>query len=305
MNVYPFIDAEKKSTSDRQRGGNVKRSCELLGVSRSAYYADAATQAAGGSARAQQDAVLTGKIIQFHDDSNGTYGSPRVHTDLVEAGHQHGRKRVARLMREAGVYGKTRRRAVKTTTPDPNAAQRPDLINRDFTTDATALDKRWCGDITYIQTWEGWAYLATVIDIASRRVVGWAIADTLHTDVVELALRNAVASRRPDPKVIFHSDRGSQYTSEQLALAATALDVRLSVGRRGQCWDNAVSESFFATIKNELTEHQSWPTHTALRRAVFDYIEGWYNTRRRHSSLGQLSPAAFEAGQEQIIRKVA
>jgi transposase InsO family protein len=305
VNVYPFIDAEKRNGSDGTRGGNVKRSCELLGVSRSAYYTDAATQAAGGSPRAQQDAVITEKIIKFHDDSNGTYGSPRVHADLVEAGHQHGRKRVARLMREAGVYGKTRRRAVKTTIPDPNAAQRPDLIKRDFCTDATALDKRWCGDITYIQTWEGWAYLATVIDIASRRVVGWAIADTLHTDVVELALRNAVASRRPDPKVIFHSDRGSQYTSEQLALAATALDVRLSVGRRGQCWDNAVSESFFATIKNELTEHQPWPTHKALRRAVFDYIEGWYNTRRRHSSLGQLSPAAFEAGQEHIISKVA
>ena len=305
MNVYPFIDAEKKSTSDGQRGGNVKRSCELLGVSRSAYYADAAIQAAGGSARARQDAVLTGKIIQLHDDSHGTYGSPRVHADLIEAGLQHGRKRVARLMREAGVYGKTRRRSVKTTVADPNAAQRPDLVNRDFTTDAMALNKRWCGDITYIQTWEGWAYLATVIDIASRKVVGWAIADTLHTDVVELALRNAVATRRPDPKVIFHSDRGSQYTSEQLALAAGALDVRLSVGRRGQCWDNAVSESFFATIKNELTEHQSWPTHTALRRAVFDYIEGWYNIRRRHSSLGQLSPAAFEAGQEQIISKVA
>lgn len=305
MNVYPFIDAEKRQGSDGVRGGNVKRSCELLGVSRSAYYADAATQAAGGSARARQDAVLTEKIIGFHDDSHGTYGSPRVHADLIEAGLQHGRKRVARLMREAGIYGKTRRRTVKTTIPDPNAAQRPDLINRDFTTDATALNKRWCGDITYIQTWEGWAYLATVIDIASRRVVGWAIADTLHTDVVELALRNAVAARRPNPKVIFHADRGSQYTSEQLAVAATALDVRLSVGRRGQCWDNAVSESFFATIKNELIEHRTWPTHTALRRAVFDYIEGWYNTRRRHSSLGQLSPAAFEAGEEQIISKVA
>ena len=158
MNVYPFIDAEKRHGSDGTRGGNVKRSCELLGVSRSAYYTDAATQAAGGSPRARQDAVITEKIIKFHDKSNGTYGSPRVHADLVEAGHQHSRKRVARLMREAGVYGKTRRRPVKTTVPDPNAAQRPDLIERDFTTDATALDKHWCGDITYIQTWEGWAY---------------------------------------------------------------------------------------------------------------------------------------------------
>jgi transposase InsO family protein len=207
MNVYPFIDAEKRhSSQDGVRGGNVKRSCELLGVSRSAYYADAATQAAGGSPRAQQDAVITEKIIEFHDDSNGTYGSPRVHADLAEAGYRHGRKRVARLMREAGIYGKTRRRWVKTTIADPNASARSDLVKRDFSTDATALDTRWCGDITYIQTWEGWAYLATVIDISSRRVVGWALADTLHTDVVELALRNAVASRRPNPKVIFHSD---------------------------------------------------------------------------------------------------
>lgn len=305
MNVYPFIDAEKKSTSHGRRGGNVKRSCELLGVSRSAYYADAVTQAAGGSPRARQDAVITAKIIQFHDDSKGTYGSPRVHADLIEAGLQHSRKRVARLMREAGIYGKTRRRWITTTVTDPDAPARPDLIKRDFATDATALDRRWCGDITYIQTWEGFAYLATVIDIASRRVVGWAIADTLHTDVVELALRNAVMSRRPDPKVIFHADRGTQYTSAQLAKAAQALDVRLSVGRRGQCWDNAVSESFFATLKNELTEHQSWPTHKALRTAIFEYIEGWYNTRRRHSSLGQLSPAAFESGQDQITEAVA
>jgi transposase InsO family protein len=301
VNVYPFIDAEKKnSTTDGRRGGNVKWACELLKVSRSAYYADAAVQAAGGPARARQDAVLTEKIIQFHDESRGTYGSPRVHADLLEAGLKHGRKRVARLMREAGIYGKTRRRWVTTTVADPDAPSRPDLIRRDFRTDATALNKRWCGDITYIQTWEGFAYLATVIDIASRRVVGWAIADTLHTDLVELALRNAVATRHPDSKVIFHADRGTQYTSKQLATAATAFDVRLSVGRRGQCWDNAVSESFFATLKNELTEHQPWPTHKTLRTAVFNYIEGWYNTRRRHSSLGQINPAAFEAGQQPI-----
>ena len=305
MNVYPFIDAEKQRSSDGRRGGNVKRACELLKVSRSAYYADAALQAAGGSARARQDADLTEKIIKSHDDSRGTYGSPRVHTDLAEAGHQHGRKRVARLMREAGIYGKTRRRWVTTTVADPEATSRPDLIRRDFSTDATALNRRWCGDITYIQTWEGFAYLATVIDIASRRVVGWAIADTLHTDLVEQALRNAVATRHPDPKVIFHADRGTQYTSRQLAKAATAFDMRLSVGRRGQCWDNAVSESFFATLKNELTEHQPWPTHKALRAAVFDYIEGWYNTRRRHSSLGQISPAAYEAGQQPIAQQVA
>ena len=141
--------------------------------------------------------------------------------------------------------------------------------------------------------------------MALAYILGAGIADSLHTDVVELALRTAVMTRRPEPKVIFHADRGTQYTSKQLATAATALDVRRSVGRRGQCWDNAVSESFFATLKNELTEHQPWPTHKALKTAVFDYIEGWYNTRRRHSSLGYLSPAAFESGQAQITQAVA
>jgi transposase InsO family protein len=305
VNVYPFIDAEKKnSTSDGRRGGNVKRACELLKVSRSAYYADAATQAAGGSARAQADALLTAKIIEFHDRSGGTYGSPRIHTDLVEAGHQIARKRTARLMRESGICGKTRRRWVTTTVGDPDAQGRPDLIDRDFHTDAAGLDLRWCGDITYIQTWEGWAYLATVIDIASRRVVGWALADHLRTDLVEQALRNAVTTRQPLPGVIFHSEP-AQYTSAQFAQAACALDVRLSIGRRGQCWDNAVSESFFATIKNELTENRSWASHNQLRRAIFDYIDGWYNTRRRHSSLGQLSPTAFETGQDRIVKQVA
>jgi transposase InsO family protein len=305
VNVYPFIDAEKKNSRDGRRGGNVKRACELLKVSRSAYYADAALQAAGGSARARQDAELTEKIIAFHQRSGGTYGSPRIHADLAEAGIACARKRAARLMRESGTYGKTRRAWVTTTVVDPDAPGRPDLIKRDFHTDATGLDLRWCGDITYIQTWDGWAYLATVIDIASRRVVGWALADHLRTDLVEQALRNAVTTRQPAPGVIFHSDRGCQYTSGQFADAADALDVRLSIGRRGQCWDNAVSESFFATIKNELTENRSWASHTQLRRAIFDYIEGWYNTRRRHSSLGHLSPAAFEASQEQIVQQVA
>jgi transposase InsO family protein len=146
----------------------------------------------------------------------------------------------------------------------------------------------------YIHTWEGWLYLATVTDLDSRRVAGWATADHLRTDLIEQALRNAVTTRRPAAGVIFHSDRGCQYTSAQFVDAATELGVRLSIGRTGQCWDNALAESFFATIKGELLEHRSWPTHTAARAAIFDYIEGWYNTRRRHSALGYLSPAAYE-----------
>ncbi|MDT7729001.1 MAG: putative transposase [Actinomycetota bacterium] len=169
-----------------------------------------------------------------------------------------------------------------------------DLIKRDFSCSATNINKRWCGDITYVHTWEGWLYLATVIDLGSRRVVGWATADHLRTDLVAEALNNAVAQRRTEPGVIFHSDRGCQYTSAQFGDLADNHGVRLSVGRKGQCWDNAVSESFFATIKAELIDRQGWPTRIATHKAIFEYIEGWYNTRRRHSSLGYLSPNAYE-----------
>lgn len=294
MNVYPFIEAERKAHTTAGRRGNVARACELLKVSRSAYYAHAATTAAGGSVRQRQDVELTARITKIHTTSKGSYGSPRTHAELAAQGHRHGRKRIARLMCAAGLRGRTPRRWRKTTIPDPAASVRPDLIGRDFTPDPAGLDLRWCGDITYVRTWQGWLYLATVIDIASRKVVGWATADHLRTDLVEHALRNAVAARRPAAGVIFHSDRGCQYTSVQFAETATELGVRLLVGRTGQCWDNALAESFFATIKGELLDHQAWATHTAARAAIFDYIEGWYNTRRRHSALGYLSPTAYE-----------
>jgi transposase InsO family protein len=303
--IYPFIEAEKLNSHIDQDGqntapgsvpsrGNVKRACELLEVSRSAYYQHRATQAAGGSTRQQRDAVLTEKIRTIHTTSGGTYGSPRVHADLSDAGVRVGRKRVARLMRAHDLVGATPRRWITTTTPDPQAPARADLIGRDFTVDPHGSNARWCGDITYIRTWEGWLFLATVIDLASRRVVGWATADHLRTDLIEDALRQAVASRRPPAGVVFHSDRGCQYTSTQFASVAEELGVRLSVGRRGQCWDNAVSESFFVTIKKELIHRRPWPTRAATHTAIFNYIEGWYNTRRRHSSLGNLSPAQYE-----------
>jgi transposase InsO family protein len=295
VNVYPFIEAEKqRSMTHEAGGGNVARACGLLKVSRSAYYAHAGALAAGGTARQRQDAELTARITEIHAESDGSYGVPRTHAELAEQGHRHGRKRIARLMRAARLRGRTPRRWRTTTTADPTAPARPDLIGRDFTPNAFGLDQRWCGDITYIRTWQGWLYLATVIDIASRRVVGWATADHLRTDLVEQALRNAVTTRRPAAGVIFHSDRGCQYTSAQYAHTATELGVRLSVGRTGQCWDNALAESFFATIKGELLTHRSWPTHAAARAAIFDYIEGWYNTKRRHSALGYLSPATYE-----------
>jgi putative transposase len=187
-----------------------------------------------------------------------------------------------------------RRRRHLTTIPDPRAATRPDLIVRDFQPDPAGLDARWCGDITYVPTEEGWLYLATVIDIASRRVVGWATADHLRTDLVADALMAACRQRRPSRPVIFHSDRGCQYTSEQFAVLADRFGVRLSVGRTGQCWDNALAESFFATIKRELLGTAAWPSRAVARSAIFDFIESWYNLHRLHSSLGYRSPAEYE-----------
>ena len=194
----------------------------------------------------------------------------------------------------AGLQGRYRRRRQLTTIPDPRAGSRPDLVVRDFRPDATALDTRWCGDITYIPTEEGWLYLATVIDIASRRVVGWATADHLRTDLVADALTAACRQRRPTRPVIFHSDRGCQYTSQQFTSLARELGIQLSVGRTGQCWDNALAESFFATIKRELLDASSRPSRAAARTAIFDFVEGWYNLHRLHSSLGYRSPADYE-----------
>jgi putative transposase len=201
VKLYPFIEVEKAE----QR--NVKRACELLEVSRAAYY----QQREGmPSARQAADGELTERIRQLHQTSKGRYGAPRIHAELARGGHHHGKKRVARLMRTAGLCGRTPKRWKKTTIPDPQAAERADLIRRDFSADAAAINTRWCGDITYIPTWEGWLYLATVIDIASRRVVGFSLADHLRTELVTDALTNATTARDPAIGVIFHSDRGCQ-----------------------------------------------------------------------------------------------
>jgi len=292
VRVYPFIEAEKAGRR------NVSRACALLKVSRAAFYA----WLSGRSQRGQDDAELAEQIQAVHQESRGRYGAPRIHAELARRGRRHGRKRIARLMRAAGIAGKTPKRWRKTTIADPAAAARADQVRRDFTADAGKLNARWCGDITYIGTWEGWLYLATVIDIASRRVVGYAIADHLRTELVAGALSNAVAARDPGPGVIFHSDRGCQYTSAAFASLANDHDVMLSHGRTGQCWDNALAESFFASIKGELLHLQAWPTKAAARRAIVEYI-GWYNGTRLHSSLGYRSPAEYEAHNK--IKKVA
>jgi transposase InsO family protein len=294
VNVYPFIEAEKACRR------NVKRACELLKVSRAAFY----QHLRGPSAREQQDAELAGQITAVHQESKGRYGAPRVHAQLARDGRRHGRKRVARIMRASGLHGRAAKRWRKTTIADPAAAARADRIRRDFTAHAAAVNSRWCGDITYISTWEGWLYLATVIDIASRRVVGYAMADHLRTSLVADALANAIAARDPAPGVIFHSDRGCQYTSAAFADLAGDFDVELSHGRTGQCWDNALAESFFGSLKGELIDLQAWPTRAGARRAVTAYI-GWYNGTRLHSSLGYLSPAEFEATHRNETRNVA
>jgi transposase InsO family protein len=289
VNLYPFIEAERA----QQR--TLKRACELLEVSRAAYYAH---HAGAVPARQRTDEELTKHIRQAHQASKGRYGAPRIHAELRRRGHRHGRKRVARLMRAAGLCGRTPRRFKRTTVPDPAAAARADLIRRDFAVNAAAVNTRWCGDITYLPTWEGWLYLATVIDIASRRVVGFALAERLRSELVADALANAVAARDPVPGVVFHSDKGCQYTSGEYATLAVDLEVTLSTGRTGQCWDNALAESFFASLKGECLDQQPWPTRAAARRATVEYI-AWYNGTRLHSALGYRTPDEFETATDQ------
>jgi putative transposase len=282
----PFIEAEEVA------GRSVKHCCDMFEVSRAAYYE---RKRDVPSAREISDAELAEKIREVHEESDGTYGAPRVHKELLARAVVCGRRRVRRLMRLHGLEGRCKKRWRKTTVQDPTAeAEALDLLQRHFGP-SEVLDARYAGDITYIATWEGWAYLATVIDLASRRVVGWSLADHMRTELISDALLMAFGSRRPPAGAIFHSDRGCQYTSHDFRNLARQHGIVLSLGSKGDCWDNAVAESFFATIKRELIDRRPWPTVAGLHRAVFDWIEGWYNTRRLHSSLGYLSPAKYEA----------
>ena len=287
MKRYRFIEAEKAG----QR--NVNKACTLLEVSRSAYYAWSKNPT---SARKVRDRALADRIIAIHEGSRKTYGAPRVHAELANEGVSTARKRVARLMAERNIAGRHKRRFKRTTIADPLAKSTAvDLLQRNFSPATIELDRIYVGDITYVRTWEGWLYLATVLDLASRRVVGWAMADHMRTDLVTDALQMAIEQRRPQPGLIFHADRGSQYTSNAFTKLLEDYKFRQSLSRPGQCWDNAVAESFFSTLKTELIYREVMSSRTAARRAIFEFIEVFYNRQRLHSSLGYVSPATFEA----------
>jgi putative transposase len=262
--------------------------CRVLGVSPSGYYA---WQHRPLSARAQQDAELTMRIHTIHLESRGTYGAPRVQAELAAQGIHVGRKRVARLLRAACLQGVSRRKWVTTTTRDPEARPAPDLVQRNFR--AEGPDQLWVADITYVPTEAGFLYLAAVLDAWSRRVIGWAMATHLRTELVLAALDMALEQRRPYG-VIHHSDHGCQYTAVTYGERCLAFGVRPSMGSVGDAYDNALCESFFATLECELLDRERFRTPAEARRAIFDYIEGWYNPRRRHSALGYESPLEYE-----------
>jgi putative transposase len=267
----------------------VRALCRMLKVSPSGYYA---WQQRPPSPRSLDDAVLSERIRAIHAASDENYGSPNIHAELRDEGTRVGRKRVARLMRSAGLRGVSRRRGfVVTTQRDPEHQLAPDLVNRKFV--ATGANQLWVADMTYVPTWAGFIFLAIVLDVWSRRIVGWAIGETMTADLVLAALNMAITQRRP-ASVIHHSDQGSQYTSVAFGQRCAKMGVRPSMGSVGDAYDNAMAESFFASLECELIDRRSFQSKAEARLALFTYIEGWYNPRRRHSALGRISPINFE-----------
>ncbi len=262
--------------------------CRVLGVSSSGYHA---WKKRPPSKRAVSDAALSERIRTIHHHSRETYGAPRIHAELVETGARVGCKRVARLMRVAGLRGVCRRKGFCTTIRSRDAHPIPDLVEWDFT--AAAPDQLWVADITYVPTWAGFLFLAVVLDACSRRIVGWAMVTHLRTELVLDALNMAIWRRRPK-WVIHHSDQGCQYTSIAFGKRCREAGVRPSTGSVGDCFDNAMCESFFATLECELLDRRRFKTQAEARMAIFEFIEGWYNPTRRHSGLDYLSPMEYE-----------
>jgi len=281
-----FVEAEKGRHA-------VRRLCRMVKVSPSAYYLWARHDVV---ARMRDDVDLITRIRAIHHGNKGVYGAPRIIGELRKEGIRTSQKRVARLMRAIGIAGCRPRRYKRTTVADLKV-DLTDLVQRSFA--AAQPDHLWVADLTYIRTWEGWLYLAIILDCCSRRIVGWAMADHMRAGLTEQALRMAVGSRHPAPGLIHHSDRGSQYMSEAYRGLLEANQIRQSVSRPGDCWDNAVAESFFGTLKTELIYRHSWPTRGHATTAIFEYIEAFYNRQRVHSALDYQSPASFEACHQQ------
>lgn len=273
--------------------------CQVLEVSPSGYYAYLLRPP---SARARADAALGKRIEQIHQKSRGTYGRPRIHAELAAEGERVGAKRVARLMRSAALQGVSRRKGPGRGRGQKETAPAPDLVDRAFK--AEGPDQVWVADITYVPTWAGFLYLAVVIDLWSRRVVGWSMATHLRSELVLDALNMALWQRRPEA-VIHHSDQGTQYTSIAFGLRCKEAGVRPSMGSVGDCYDNALCESFFATLECELLDRRRFRTQAEAKMATFEFIEGWYNPHRRHSSLGYLSPIAFEKAHAAVLKSAA
>lgn len=288
---YAFIDGEKANYP-------ITKMCAWMHVSRSGLYDWRDRPASATALRREALTALIGEVFDEHD---GTYGYRRVHAQLARQGIDVGVELVRSIMRAAGLEACQPRPWRTTTTPDAAAAGTGDLVARDFTADAPGV--KLVGDITYVRTWQGWLYVATVIDCHTRAVIGWSMASHMHASLVTDAITMAAATITLQPGCVFHSDRGSQYTSAGYRKKLQQLDVRPSVGRTGVCWDNALAESFFATLKNELVHRTAFPTRRHAKRAIVRYIEGFYNRRRLHSALGYRTP--LEALTEYENRQIA
>jgi len=288
--VYAFVSAEKASYP-------IALMCRVLEVNRTAFYAWTDRTP---SKRETANVALTERIVEIHAENLKAYGSRRIHAELRFADNLRvGLTRVERLMREAKISGLVKRRRGRTTISVPGVRTAADLVERDF--NPQAPDRLWTADITYIRTWEGWLYLASIIDCYSRRIVGWSMADHLRHELVVDALNMAIDRRRPGRGLIHHSDQGSQFTALVFGQRCRLAGINVSMGSRGDCFDNAVCESFHASIKKELLHRHSWPTKAEARTAVFEYIETFYNQRRRHSTLGYIAPALYEAQYEEAM----
>jgi transposase InsO family protein len=268
----------------------IARMCRLFEVTRQGYYAYVRSLC---SPRLAEEVALLQRIKAIHAENKRAYGSPRIRRELRRRGEHVSKRRIERVMRGAGIVGTPRRRHKTTTRSNPAHPVAPNTLDRDFT--ATRPDQRWVTDITYIWTDEGWAYLAAILDLYSRRVVGWSLSTSLSTALPLQALDNALAQRVPRGELLHHSDRGCQYTSSVYREALARYGITVSMSRRGNCWDNAVAESFFASLKCELVHTRRWRTRVELRAALFEYLESFYNRRRLHSALDYRTPAEVEA----------